>query len=91
MAATANSSRDNALTAFHRRLLAHRKATTARKAIVIVYNILKTGEPYREQGAHNSTMQQHKRRLAHLSRQAALLGFKLIPDTSDAIPSTSGS
>jgi hypothetical protein len=89
MAAMSNSRSDNALGAFHRRLalrIGTTKATTAtaRKMAVIIYHMLKDGQPYREQGAENYTAQQRKRRLSHLNKQAAALGFKLVPDTADA-------
>lgn len=91
MAAMSNSRSDNALAAFHRRLalrIGTAKATTAtaRKIAVILYNMLKHGQPFKDQGTANYTAQQRKRRVGHLNKQAAALGFKLVPDTSGSTP-----
>lgn len=92
VAAMANSRSQNALAACFRRLalrIGTPKATTAiaRKLAVIIYNMLKNGTPYREQGAETYNAQQRQRRLRHLTKQAQALGFTLVPDASN-LPAT---
>jgi transposase len=90
MAAMGNSRSDNALAAHYRRLalrIGTPKAITAaaRKLAVIIYNMLKHGQPYREQGTPSYTRQQKRRRFNRLKKQAADLGYALVAQPSATI------
>ncbi len=52
---------------------------TAHKIARVVYHILKTGEPYREESAAEYEQQRRGRELKHLQRRAQKLGFSLTP------------
>jgi transposase len=84
MAVIANARSDNALAAFYRRLavrIGSPKAITAaaRKLATIIYLMLKRGETYREPGAAAYNHQQTVRRLNRIAKNAAELGFMLVP------------
>jgi transposase len=52
---------------------------TAHKIARIVYHLLKTGEPYREEGAAEYEQKRQARELKHLARRAQKLGYTLAP------------
>jgi transposase len=52
---------------------------TAHKIARIVYHLLKTGEPYREESNAEYERQRHERELKHLARRARKLGYTLAP------------
>jgi len=52
---------------------------TAHKIARIVYHLLKTGEPYREEGAAEYEQKRQARELKHLARRAQKLGYSLAP------------
>jgi transposase len=52
---------------------------TAHKIARIVYHLLKTGEPYREEGATEYERKRCERELKHLTRRAQKLGYTLAP------------
>jgi len=54
---------------------------TAHKIARIVYHLLKTGEPYREEGAAEYEQKRQARELKHLARRAQKLGYTLTPVT----------
>ena len=88
MAVMANCRSDNALAAYYRRL-AFRIGTpkaitaTARKLAVIVYTMLKEGQPYREIGTAAYHRQQAASRLRRLTKQAEELGYALVPKPTE--------
>ena len=45
----------------------------------VVYHLLKTGEPYREEGAEEYERMRRERELKHLARRAQKLGYTLAP------------
>jgi len=85
MAAMANSRSDNAIGSYYRRL-AFRIGTpkaitaTARKLAVIVYSMLKHGTPYDPLGASAHPRKLAERRLRSITKTAAQLGYRLVPD-----------
>jgi transposase len=52
---------------------------TAHKIARIVYHLLKSGEPYREEGAVEYAQKRQARELKHLTRRAQKLGYTLAP------------
>jgi transposase len=52
---------------------------TAHKIARIVYHLLKTGEPYREEGAEEYEQRRRERELKQLARRAQKLGYTLAP------------
>ena len=66
---------------------------TAHKIARIVYHLLKTGEPYREEGAEEYERKRCERELRHLTRRAQKLGYTLapVPTTSPESPPTASS
>jgi len=52
---------------------------TAHKIARIVYHLLKTGEPYREEGAAEYEQKRQARELKQLARRAQKLGYTLAP------------
>jgi len=88
IAAMANARSDNALGAFYRRLAlrtgkAKAITATARKIAVILFTMLKNGQPYHEQGSDNYNRQQRKRRLHRLRKHAKALGYDLVSNGSE--------
>ena len=57
---------------------------TAHKIARIVYHLLKTGEPYREEGAAEYEQKRQARELKHLARRAQKLGYSLAPIPASA-------
>jgi transposase len=75
---------DSALGAYYRAMRARlgpRQAivATAHKIARIVYHLLKTGEPYWEEGAAEYEQKRQARELKHLARRAQKLGYSLAP------------
>jgi len=75
---------DTALGIFYRRKKGHlgpAKATTAtaRKLACLVYHLLKYKEQYREPDPNTYQLKVQKSILAKIQKQAATLGFKLLP------------
>jgi transposase len=75
---------DSAMGAYYRAMRARlgpRQAmvATAHKIARIVYHLLKTGEPYREEGAAEYERKRRERELNHLTRRAQKLGYTLAP------------
>jgi transposase len=90
IAAMAAGKTQTALGAFYRRLAARigkAKAitATARKIAERFYQLLATGQPYRDPGAAAYTLQQRERILRSLRRRAASLGFQLQPIEAVAV------
>lgn len=84
LAAMANTRGDNALAAHYRRLalrIGTPKALTAaaRKLAIIIYHMLKDGQPYRDISAQTYSHQQHQRHLRRLMKQAKELGYQIVP------------
>ena len=52
---------------------------TAHKIARIVYHLLKTGEPYCEEGAVEYERKRREREIKHLTRRAQKLGYTLAP------------
>ena len=52
---------------------------TAYKIARVVYHLLKTGEPYREEGAAEYERKRRERELKHLTLRAQKLGYTLAP------------
>jgi hypothetical protein len=74
--------KDSYLAAFYRRLAARRgnkKAivAVARKLLVIVYTLLKTGEIYQERGAATLDERQKEHLLARMQRRIEQLGYNV--------------
>jgi transposase len=63
---------------------------TAHKIARIVYHLLKTGEPYREEGAAEYERKRRERELKHLTRRAQKLGYTLAPTPATAPESPPG-
>jgi transposase len=65
---------------------------TAHKIARIVYHLLKTGEPYREESDAEYERKHQERELKHLTRRAQKLGYTLnvIPATAPASPLEQG-
>ena len=75
---------DSAVGAYYRAMRARlgpRQAmvATAHKIARIVYHLLKTGEPYCEEGAAEYEHKRRERELKHLTRRAQKLGYTLAP------------
>lgn len=74
--------KDSSLAAFYRKLVTKRgpkKAivAVAHKLLVIVYTLLKTGEPYQERGAAAVDERQKDRLLTRMRRQIEQLGYNV--------------
>jgi transposase len=74
--------KDSFLAAFYRRVAARRgnkKAivAVAHKILVIVYTLLKTGEPYQERGVPMPDERQKERLIERMQRRIAQLGYKV--------------
>jgi transposase len=74
--------KDSFLAAFYRRVAARRgnkKAivAVAHKILVIVYTLLKTGEPYQERGVPVPDERQKERLIERMQRRIAHLGYKV--------------
>ena len=83
-AAASVSRSDSALGAYYRAMRARlgpRQAivATAHKIARITDHLLKTGEPYREEGAAEYEQKRRERELKHLARRAQKLGYTLAP------------
>lgn len=65
---------------------------TAHKIARIVYHLLKTGEPYREESAAEYDRKRRERELKHLARRAQKLGYVLtaVPATAPDSPPKPG-
>jgi hypothetical protein len=65
---------------------------TAHKIARVVYHLLKTGEPYREEGAEEYERMRRERELKHLARRAQKLGYTLtaVPAPAPESPSRPG-
>jgi transposase len=65
---------------------------TAHKIARIVYHLLKTGEPYREESDAEYERKRQERELKHLARRAQKLGYTLtaVPATAPELPAESG-
>lgn len=63
---------------------------TAHKIARVVYHLLKTGEPYREEGAEEYERKRRERELKHLTRRAQKLGYTLAPTPATAPESPPG-
>ena len=66
---------------------------TAHKIARIVYHLLKTREPYREESDAEYECKRQERELKHLARRAQKLGYTLAPvptTASEAQPGSSG-
>jgi transposase len=79
----------SALGAFYRRLasrLGPSKAltATARKLAIIFYNMVRFKTAYTDLGAAEYDKRQRQRHLSRLKKQAARLGFTLVPDAASA-------
>ncbi len=75
---------DSAVGAYYRAMRARlgpRQAivATAHKIARVVYHLLKTGEPYHEEGAAEYEHKRRERELKHLTRRAQKLGYTLAP------------
>ena len=57
---------------------------TAHKIARVVYHLLKTGKPYREEGAAEYEQHRQERELKHLARRAQKLGYTLAPVPASA-------
>ena len=84
MAATGVAETDTWLGSFHRRMRARLGpaaaiTATARKIATIVYHLLKQQEAFVDRDLALYEARVHRDRLARLKKQAARLGFKLIP------------
>ena len=66
---------------------------TAHKIARTVYQLLKTGEPYREESAAEYDHKRRERERKHLERRAQKLGYTLAPilaTTPESLPKPSG-
>jgi hypothetical protein len=65
---------------------------TAHKIARIVYHLLKTGEPYREESDTEYERKRQERELKHLARRAHKLGYTLtaVPATAPEAQSEGG-
>jgi transposase len=65
---------------------------TAHKIARIVYHLLKTGEPYREESDAEYERKRQERELKHLTRRAQKLGYTLTaaPATAPESPPEAG-
>lgn len=57
---------------------------TARKLAIVIYRLLRWGQPYVDQGAANYEKQYQQRRLSNLKTAAQDLGYALIPKIAEA-------
>jgi transposase len=57
---------------------------TARKLAIVIYRLLRWGQPYVDQGAANYEKQYRQRRLSNLKTAAQDLGYALIPKIAEA-------
>jgi transposase len=65
---------------------------TAHKIARVVYQLLKTGEPYREESDADYDRKRQEREIKHLARRAQKLGYTLnaIPATAPELPAEAG-
>jgi transposase len=87
MGASSLKSSKTYLGAFFRKILfrsgrAVAITATARKLLVIIYNMLKNKTPYRELGEEYLLQKNKQRTINRLSNQAKKLGFSLVPSDS---------
>jgi transposase len=89
LAAQTLRTRKSALGAFYRRLASRvgpSKAltATARKLAIIFYNMVRFKKAYTDLGEDEYLKRQQRRHLARLKKQAARLGFDLVPNDASA-------